>query len=49
MPCKEHFAVVEGRLHVLGRDAPSDVAPQRQAFDGKTVSFSGSAPYFFEV
>lgn len=45
-PYKVLFAVVEGVLHDLGRDMGSDIASQRQTFDGKTVSFSGSAPWF---
>ena len=49
MPCKVLFAVVEGCLHALGRDVRSDIAPRRQDFDGKTLSFSVSAPHFFEV
>lgn len=50
MPCKAlFFAVGEGCLHGLGRDVRSDIAPHRRAFDGKTLSFSVSAPYFFEV
>ena len=41
MPCKALFlAVVEGCLHGLGWVVCLDNAPQRQAFDGKTVFFS---------
>lgn len=50
MPCKALFlAVVEGCLYGLVRDVGPNIAPQRQAFDGKAVSFPGSAPHFFEV
>ena len=49
MPCKELFAVGEGCLHGLEWGVGSDIAPQRQAFDGKTLFFSGSAPCVFEV
>lgn len=50
MPCKALFiAVVEGCLHGLGWVVGPDIVPQRQAFDGKTASFPGSAPHFFEV
>ena len=48
-PCNCFFAVVEGGLYGLVRDVGSNIAPQRQAFDGKTVSFPGSAPHFVEV
>lgn len=41
MPCKALFlAVVEGCLHGLGWVVGQDIAPRRQAFDGKTVFFS---------
>ena len=43
---KRLFFVVEGCLHGLVRDVGPNIAPQRQDFDGKTVSFSGSAPLF---
>lgn len=49
MPCKALFlAVVEG-VHGLGWVVSLDIVPQRQAFDGKAVSFPGSAPRIFEV
>ena len=43
------FAVVEGCLHGLEWGVGSNIAPQRQAFDGNAVSFPGSAPCVFEV
>lgn len=50
MPYKALFsAVVEGGVHGLVRDAGPNIAPQRQAFDGKAVSFPDSAPRIFEI
>lgn len=50
MPCKALFlAVVEGCLHGLVRDVGPNIAPQRQAFDGKAVLFPALRRIFFEV